>query len=195
MCALNSWRKSSTTAYPFPLPRPFNGLMSRVGHRLILVLSLARNAAFILVNSHLSTGSTNGVETIPDQSAGPSQCQSKEDADQCDDRASVYPCTRPHFSWKWRRIVYRKVSELLSPDLSPSHPHKIMFFSLMKKNDQSSGSYLFKSLQRLLHPVSPSLASSPTHLTASVPTPMLPSLCQGRRPHHRLHLHCYCRPC
>ena len=81
MCALNSWRKSSTTAYPFPLPRPFNGLMSRVSHGLILVLSLARNAAFILVKSHLSTGGTNGVETIPDQSGGPSQCQSKEDAD------------------------------------------------------------------------------------------------------------------
>ena len=192
MCALNSWRNSSTAAYPFPLPRPFNGLMSRVSHGLILVLSLARNAAFILVKSHLSTGSTNGVETIPDQSAGPSQCQSKEDADYYDDRASVYSCLRPHFRWKFRRIVHRKVSELLSP---PPHPHKIMFFSLMKKNDQSSCSYFFKSLQRLQHTVSPSPVSSPTHLTASVPTPMLPSLCQGRRPHHRLHLHCYCRPC
>ena len=105
-------------AYPFPLPCPFNGLMTRVGHGSTLDLVGAQRGFHTREKSPLD-GGMSGVEMTPGSSLAPANVGRR--------RTLISPMVvrlylRPHQVEVEEDHRSREVYEPLTPDLSPSYP-------------------------------------------------------------------------
>ena len=130
-CALNLMAEFVDGRLPVPAPPPFQRPNEPSGSRVDLGPLVGAQRGFHTREKSPLNGGMNGVEMIPDQSAaGPSERRPKEKAekaDQVDGRASVSPSPPPPPppQVEVEEDRSQEVSELLTPDLSPSHPRHV----------------------------------------------------------------------
>ena len=126
-CALNLMAEFVDGRLPVPAPPPFERPNEPSGPRVDLGPLVGAQRGFHTREKSPLNGGMNGVEMIPDQSAGPSERRPKENAenaDQVNGGASMSPSPPPP-QVEVEEDRSQEVSEPLTPDLSPPHPRHV----------------------------------------------------------------------